>query len=67
MAQYIGTVDGVCGGRPVIKGTRIEPRHLKNYAQSNDFDGVLQDYPGLNREQVIAAFKFIQNNPRQAS
>ena len=57
--DIIGVVDGVCGGRPVIIGTRIEPRHIETYASIGDIDGALEDYPSLTNEQVKAAFVYL--------
>jgi uncharacterized protein (DUF433 family) len=51
--------DGVCGGRPTIEGTGIEPWHIANYGTIDD---VLKSWNYLNRQQVEAAFDFYHNN-----
>jgi uncharacterized protein (DUF433 family) len=50
---------GVCGGRPVIAGTRIEPRHLEPYAAQSDISGALEDHPGLTRSEIEAALAYL--------
>lgn len=57
--HVIGVVDGVCGGRPVIVGTRIEPRHIEAYFLTGDIDGALENFPSLTKEQVEAAFVYL--------
>jgi uncharacterized protein (DUF433 family) len=59
ITDIITIVDGVCGGRPVIRGTRIEPRHLETYAARGDVNGAAGDYPSLTREQILAAFEYL--------
>lgn len=53
--RYIGVTEGVCGGRPIIVGTRIEPSHIANYGTIND---ITRDFD-LTREQVKEAFSFM--------
>ena len=57
--DVVGVVDGVCGGRPVIIGSRIEPRHIETYASDGDIDGALEDFPSLTKKQVEAAFAYL--------
>jgi uncharacterized protein (DUF433 family) len=46
----------VMGGRPVFRGTRIPVDVLfDNLADSVSLDEILEAYPGLNREDAVAA------------
>ena len=58
--DLIDVTDGVCGGRPVIRGTRIEPRHLAPYFTEGDVQTVLENFPGLTEMQVKAAFAYLK-------
>lgn len=51
--------EGVCGGRPVIKGTRIEPKHIVNYGTVQE---ILEDFPYLTKQQVEEAIDYHKNN-----
>lgn len=50
---------GICGGRPIIKGTRLEPNNVSRYETIED---ALADWPYLTREQVLEAIKFYNEN-----
>ena len=56
----------VCGGEPVIRGTRVTLRTL--LASLEDGDGVeqiLAAYPSLVREDVIAVIAFAASSARE--
>lgn len=46
-------------GKPVIKGTRISVEFILDLL-ANDWtiDAILDEYPQLNREDIIAALKY---------
>ncbi len=47
-----------CGGKPVIKGTRIPVTViLDQLASSESWDSVLEGYPELTREDIQAALE----------
>ncbi len=49
----------ICGGKPVIRGTRILIRNiLAMIAGGYTVDRVLQSYPELTREDLNAAFEY---------
>lgn len=51
----------VCGGRPVIKGTRIPVGVILGLlADGESWDAVLQGYPELTRADVQAALRFAE-------
>jgi uncharacterized protein (DUF433 family) len=49
----------VCHGKPVIRGTRVPVATLLGALSGGDtFDQVLEDYPTLCREDILAALDF---------
>ena len=45
----------VCNGRPVLRGTRIAVQSvLEMLAAGDSVEDVLEGFPSLNREQVLA-------------
>jgi uncharacterized protein (DUF433 family) len=51
--------DGVCGGRPCIRGQRIRVTDiLELLANGAGFDEILADYPFLEREDILAAIEY---------
>lgn len=56
--DFIVSKENVCGGRPTIKGTRIEPWHIANYGT---VDEIAKDF-SLTQEQVKKAIIFYREN-----
>lgn len=52
--KYIVTKEGVCGGEPIIIGTRIKPENIANYGTVEE---IIEDFD-LDREKVEEALKF---------
>lgn len=49
----------VCNGRPVVRGTRITVQTMMEFLAAGDsVDDVLEAYPSLNREQVLACIEW---------
>ena len=49
----------VCNGRPVIKGTRIAVQTVLEFLGAGDsIEDVLEEYPALTREDVLACLQF---------
>ena len=49
----------VCNGRPVVRGTRITVLTVMEFLAAGDsVDDVLETYPSLNREQVLACIEW---------
>lgn len=49
----------VCGGEPVIRGTRVTLRTiLASLAEGATIDEILQDFPALTEEDVRAVIAF---------
>jgi uncharacterized protein (DUF433 family) len=50
---------GICGGKPVIRGTRIMVRNILGMvAGAYTVDRILESYPELTREDVMAALEY---------
>lgn len=57
--DHISRDKKVCGGQPVIKGTRIPLRTvLASLAEGATVEEILNDYPTLSRNDVRAAISF---------
>lgn len=55
MEELIVIDPAVCNGRPVVKGTRITAQTIIEFLAAGDsVDEVLETYPTLTREQVLA-------------
>ena len=54
------TIDeGVCNGKPTIKGTRITVQSLLEFLSAGDSEEeILKGYPKLKPEDIYAALKF---------
>jgi len=51
----------VCGGRPVVKGTRIPVEViLGQLAEGESWDALLKGYPELTRGDIQAALRFAE-------
>lgn len=56
---YITRDPAICGGEPVIAGTRITVRTvLASLAEGMDTDELLADFPTLTRDAVRAVIAF---------
>ena len=59
LSQHIQCNEGILLGKPVIKGTRISVQLLEQYRKAgSSVDNILDCYPHLKREQVVAAFEY---------
>ncbi len=61
--QIIVRDPAICGGQPVIKGTRV-PLHtiLASLADGDGIDDILRDYPSLSRRDIEAVIAFAANS-----
>lgn len=59
MHERISIDPKVCHGQACIRGTRI-PVHqiVRMLATGDTIEGLLEDYPGLTREDVSAALEY---------
>ena len=59
----IVTSSDVCGGRPRVRGTRITVHDLLNALAAGDtIDELVDSFPYLAREDVLAALKYAASN-----
>lgn len=57
---------GVCGGEPVIKGTRVTLRTiLASLSEGDSVEEILADYPTLKAEDVRAVIAFAADAARE--
>lgn len=57
--QYIVRDPKICGGEPVIKGTRVTVRTiLASLAEGASIDEILTDFPTLTERDVRAVIAF---------
>ena len=51
--------EGKCGGRPCIRGLRIRVTDvLELLGSGGRFEEILEDYPFLDREDILAAIEY---------
>jgi uncharacterized protein (DUF433 family) len=51
----------ILGGTPVFVGTRVPIRALLDYLEAGDpLDEFLEDFPGVTREQAVAALRLAE-------
>lgn len=56
---YIVHIEGVCGGKPVIKGTRTPVRSIVGYYKLGmNTEEILEGLPHLNPAQVYDALSY---------
>ena len=59
MEDRISVDPAVCSGKPCIKGTRIMVRNILGmFAGGYSVDRVLQEYPQITRDDVVAALEY---------
>jgi uncharacterized protein (DUF433 family) len=57
--ERISIDPAVCHGKPVIKNTRVLVSNvLADLAAGRTFEEIIEDYPGLVREDILAALDF---------
>ena len=59
MNNRISIRPDVCHGKPVIAGTRVLVSTLLGALAGGDsFEMLIEDYPGIVREDIVAALEF---------
>ena len=59
MNDRISINPNVCHGKPVIKGTRVLVGNILGALGSGDtIEEILEDYPNISRQDVLAAIEF---------
>lgn len=63
MSEHIEINPRVCGGQPVIKGTRISVAAILDQLAANEsWDCLLEGYPELQRTDIQAAIQYAKNS-----
>jgi uncharacterized protein (DUF433 family) len=63
MSERIEINPRVCGGQPVIKGTRISVATvLEQLADGESWDSLLRGYPELTRVDIQAALQYARQS-----
>lgn len=64
--QYITRDPKICGGQPVIKGTRVTLRTvLASLAEGAEIREILADFPSLTEEAVRAVIAFAATSAQE--
>ena len=59
MSERIVINPDVCNGRPVVRGTRVTAQTVLEFLAAGDsVADVLEEYPGLTREDVQACLDY---------
>ena len=59
MHERISVDPAVCSGKPCVKGTRIMVRNILGmFAGGYSLERILQEYPELTRDDVVAAVEY---------
>jgi len=59
VGQHIQVDPQVCNGCPVVRGTRITVQTVLEFLGNGDtIEVILQEYPSLTREDVLAALRY---------
>ena len=55
-----------CNGRPTIRGTRLTVTNILDFLGAGDtVEDMLEDYPALEREDVLACIRFATATVRE--
>ena len=58
----------VCHGSPVVRGTRIPVHQILDFLANGDsIEGILEAYPGLTRDDVLACLAYAAEMTRERS
>ena len=64
MSARIVAVPDVCNGQPTVRGTRITVQTVLDFLAAGDgIEDVLEGYPGLTREDVLACLAYAPSAP----
>ena len=64
--SHIVRVQGVCGGRPVIEGTRLSVRLIVGWARMGMTpEEIAAQYPGVSVVQVADALAYYKDHPEE--
>jgi uncharacterized protein (DUF433 family) len=59
MSERITLNPDICNGKPIVRGTRIAVQTVLEFLAAGDsVEDVLEEYPGLRREDVQACLDY---------
>ncbi|GGK42315.1 hypothetical protein GCM10008955_40090 [Deinococcus malanensis] len=59
MYERIVIDPNICNGRPTVRGTRITAQTIMEFlAVGDSIDDVLEEYPSLTREDILACLAY---------
>jgi uncharacterized protein (DUF433 family) len=62
----IGRISTVCGGDPIILGTRITVANIiEKYMAGKQINDILNDYPHLNERHIKACLEYYEGNRKE--
>lgn len=57
---------GICGGEPVIKGTRVTLRTiLASLAEGDTIEEILEDYPSITEDDIRSVIAFAAQSSKE--
>jgi uncharacterized protein (DUF433 family) len=63
---YIVRAPGICGGRPIITGTRVSVRHIAQLYKAGDtVEEILQAHPSLPAAAVYDAISYYLDHQKE--
>lgn len=63
VAERITVDDGICNGKPTIRGKRITVQTILEFLSAGDSkEEILKQYPTLEQEDIGACLKFEHQN-----
>ena len=66
LLQRIRIDPNICFGKPTIRGTRIwVSLILDQLAEGTTFEGIVENYPHLTREDILAAIAYGAESARE--
>jgi uncharacterized protein (DUF433 family) len=59
LLKRITVTEGVCGGRPCIRGMRIRVQDILEFLSAGStFEEILEEYPDLERKDILASLQY---------
>ena len=63
---HVVRVPGICGGRPIVRDTRISVRYVaERYRVGDTVDEILHDHPHLQAAEVYDAISYYLDHPAE--
>jgi len=64
-AKWLWRKPGVCGGRTVIRGTRLEPRHIRDLiGNGSTIEDLMSERPDIDPMAFLAACRWASLYPK---